>query len=80
LENRGLSLDTYPGISDAFTEIEYPLRQLEDYVHGRASDIGNQSAGRVFLRFLRDQVSALRDMAADLDREYELPADQVGEK
>lgn len=75
LENRGLSVNTYQGIADAFAEIEYPLRQLEDYVYGRPSDIGNQRAGHVFLRFLDDQVSALRDMAADLDREYESPAD-----
>jgi hypothetical protein len=80
LENRGLSVDTYQGVAYAFAEIEYPLRQLEDYVHGRPSDIGNRDAGRVFLSFLRDQVSGLENMAADLDREYESPVDQPEER
>lgn len=80
LENRGLSLDAYSGISNAFAETEYPVQQLEDYVHGRPSDIGNQKAGHVFRCFLQDQVSALQDMADDLDREYESPVDQQGER
>lgn len=71
LTRRGISISTYPGIETAYSQISYPLYELEEYLNLRASEIASADAGNIFTWYLHEKVFSLRDMAADLDREYE---------
>lgn len=68
LEERGV-LNDAGDLNYHFEEIEYPLASLDNYVHGRESDV-NEKSGRIFAYFVGHKLEELREMAEEIDREY----------
>jgi hypothetical protein len=66
-EREALTSDLNAEVEDA----EYPLRQLALYFAGDSTSFLNQKSSYIFAFYLRHQLSKLRDVASEIDEEYE---------
>jgi hypothetical protein len=70
LERRGSSIKTYPGIEDAYEELEYPIRQMDLYLEGEPSDIVTPALAEIVVFFIQKKVDELKRMAREIDEDY----------
>lgn len=68
LENRGVGLGANPGIEPAYEELEYPLRELDQFFDSQPN-LTSQAA-EIFVFFLRAKLQELAEMAREIDEEY----------
>ena len=77
------SSGVYDSVEYHLRLVEYPLAQLSSYfTNPNASRLNAQDAN-IFIHFIQDQVSELREMAAEIDQSYEqkdCPAGEMGDK
>ncbi len=70
LEARGIHIGTYDSIEYLNELLEYPLDQLEAYLHGKESEISGPRAAGVFSFFIEKYVDELRTIATEIDDEF----------
>ncbi len=77
LARRGLELETYGSMKLVFSELEYPLDELEKFYQAakqqqapsQALGISTETA-RIFVFFVATRLAELRQMAAEIDADY----------
>ena len=74
MERRGL-LSPAGNYESSLKEVEYPLAELQQYYEG-AGALKDSRAAAIFAYFIREKVRKLKEMAVQLDTEYQkqLPA------
>jgi hypothetical protein len=70
LEARGFHFGTCDSIEYIYELIDYPLGQLEEYLHGKESEIRNPRAATVFSFFIEKKVEELRMIATEIDKDF----------
>jgi hypothetical protein len=75
LGRREIEISTYPGVDGVYRGLEYPVKQLRDYLNRRPSDIASDDETRIFLYYVSDKLDDLRAMAEEIDAEYASPAE-----
>jgi hypothetical protein len=68
LRERGIAIDTYPGIQLTYADLQYPLKKLHEHFSG--SETLDREAAHIFVDFVRKNINDLMTMAEDLDREF----------
>lgn len=71
LKERGLSLEAIDSIKYFYEEIEHPLTQLKKFLGNEPSEIQSSKSAGVFLTALQTNFANLREIAREIDREYE---------
>jgi hypothetical protein len=73
LAERGVKIDTYPGIEIVFNDCKYPVEKLityfSDLIGNRPTAIDNKTA-EIFAEYVRGKVHELFGMAKEIDEEY----------
>jgi tetratricopeptide (TPR) repeat protein len=74
LTKRGLDLNAYSGIGHLYEEVRHPSERLEAFLEAKKAaqkpPIDEETAS-AFLSFLRAKLKELREMAREVDEEYE---------
>ncbi len=70
LDARGFRVGTCDSVEYIYELLEYPLGQLEQYLHGKESEIRNPRAATVFSFFIEKQVEELRMIATEIDKGF----------
>lgn len=68
LREREIAIDTYPGIQMAFTDLQYPLKKLQE--HFSESITLDKEAAHIFVDFISTNLDSLKKMAKELDKEF----------
>ena len=73
LAERGVKIDTYPGIKIVFNDCKYPVEKLivyfSDLVENKSTTIDNKTA-EIFAEYIRNKIRELFEMAKEIDEEY----------
>jgi hypothetical protein len=70
LEARGIHVGTSDSIDYIYERLEYPLGQLEEYLHGKGSEIRDPRAATVFSFFVEKHIEKLRMIATEIDKDF----------
>ncbi|HUO50808.1 MAG TPA: hypothetical protein VMU25_04570 [Candidatus Paceibacterota bacterium] len=68
LKERGISIETYPGVELTFKEVQYPLKKLKQ--HFLKEITLEKDEAYIFVHFVREKMFALKNMARELDEEF----------
>jgi hypothetical protein len=74
LAKREIELDAYPGIGYLYGEVRYPIQKLEAFLESKKTCQRvpiDEEAATIFVSFLRTKLNELRDMAREIDEDYE---------
>jgi hypothetical protein len=73
LEERGIKIETYPGIELVFNECDYPIKKIKEYI-GSVTKKENPNMDKeaviIFGEYLFDRLKELGGMAEEIDNEY----------
>lgn len=73
LAKRSIELGTYDSIKSVYTELEYPLNELEKFFQntkeGKTLNI-NENTAYIFVFFVEKQIGELKEIAEQMDKEY----------
>jgi hypothetical protein len=70
IEARSFHVGTCDSAEYIREQIEYPLGQLEQYLHGKESEVLNPRAASIFSFFIEKQVEKLRMIATEIDKDF----------
>lgn len=74
LAKREIELDAYSGIGYLYEEVQFPIDRLEAFLEAKKASkttpIDDKTAS-IFVAFLRSKLDELREMAREVDHDYE---------
>ena len=72
LQKRELDIDTYPGVSYVWQEIQYPLGALGRYfnLETRGGFIPENQTANIFIWYIGQKIDELKEMAEEIDVDW----------
>jgi hypothetical protein len=77
LKERGLKVDSYDAVKYLYSELEHPLTEITKFLHREKSEIASYKSAIVFADALRSHFEDLRNLAREIDEDYESEPEPV---
>lgn len=72
LNERGIEIDTYDSIKMIYDELEYPIKELDDFFDEKTEQKKvNDKTAYIFAFFIKEKIEELKSIIKEIDKEYQ---------